>query len=673
MATGLIGAAAPAIELAVEGGVYRVFTHGVDQPVLRLRGPADTTVEMAAQDAFGRPLAWRQEAILTDGEARVALPDTIGYYRVAASARHAGATLTGSTDFGVLPVQAPGSRPESFFASNTSSVRTGDELKLLNKLGIRVQRTHFQGWARCDRPADGSPVPMTFDGLDKAWREARESGSWVLPIAGYAFENGKSLLANQTGMHGPPRDFAEFCATWEVILRRYPEISTYEFWNEPWIFGWTWAADATEYRTLQRLWCEMALRVNPKLRLLAGNSSMFCEDHLEAYPQCWQGLIQGTTHHPYCGAGHPTMRVGGQARSMDHGMQVTRRLGLPFYYLTEGGTEYRDKEALGDERNNVQNARKLVQYHLRAALTGVYQSNLQWDIGYGPAWTLANTTQAVFASFVEDRPCVADIWPRQELLWGAVFANPRHVDAGVRALPRAGELGARWSVPVPPERIDDRLKVAVLCALSGESNEHLDTTGTLTLTEAGDLRAYDATGRAIPAHDGRLTLPFGEWPVYVTSEVLSVCELRSRLAAATIAGVTPLNLYACSLEQPADRPQALRVRIENPVNRPLAGIVAVTPLAGGPECGAPFAAPAGGLADVDVPWPGVATAPTNQYVELRLLQSELGRGPSLPDVLRYRIRPRCDHAARPEIPVWVIPMGWAAAVRRRRAIRAGAC
>ena len=97
------------------------------------------------------------------------------------------------------------------------------------------------------------------------------------------------------GMHGPPRDFSEFCATWEVIIKRYPEIDTYEFWNEPWIFGWTWAADAVEYRNLQKQFFERALKANPKLRLIAGNSSMFCEDHIEAYPDCWKGLLQGVT------------------------------------------------------------------------------------------------------------------------------------------------------------------------------------------------------------------------------------------------------------------------------------------------------------------------------------------------------------------------------------------
>jgi hypothetical protein len=32
---------------------------------------------------------------------------------------------------------------------------------------------------------------------------------------------------------GPPGDEQRFIRTCETILRRYPEITTYEFWNEP--------------------------------------------------------------------------------------------------------------------------------------------------------------------------------------------------------------------------------------------------------------------------------------------------------------------------------------------------------------------------------------------------------------------------------------------------------
>ncbi len=446
--------------------------------------------------------------------------------------------------------------------------------------------------------------------------------------------------------HGPPRDFTEFCATWEAIIKRYPEITTYEFWNEPWIFGWTWAADAVEYRKLQKQFCEMALKANPKLRLLVGNSSMFCEDHIEAYPDSWKGLVHGTTHHPYCGAGHPTMRIGGQMRSLDHGLLVTKRMELPFYYLTEGGSEFRDKVgSVGDERNNPQNARKVAHYHLRSALAGCYQSNVQWDIGYGPAWTLPNTVYAVMTNLLEDRPCLADIWPQQELIYGAVFANPRFADAAVRALPRAGELSVRWTVPVPKERAEDATKVAVIQSMTGQGNDRIDTGGTLTIADANGLRALDATGRAIPAQGGKLVLPFGEWPVYVLSEKLSVAELRQRIADAAIAQVTAVNVSACSLLQPADQAQPLRVRVENQINRELKGTVTVTPIGGGAAVSAPFTAAAGRLVDVEVPWKGVKVRTDNQYgvtVTVKTAAGEVQREQVLAAARFVKLSPTVD-------------------------------
>jgi len=80
---------------------------------------------------------------------------------------------------------------------------------------------------------------------------------------------------------------------------------------------------------------------------------------------------------------------------------------------------------------------------------------------------------------------VADLWPAHELIWGGVFANPRFVTDEVRKLPRAAELSARWAVPVPNDRADDRTKVAVVWSLTGESNDRLDAQGTLTLDARG--------------------------------------------------------------------------------------------------------------------------------------------------------------------------------------------
>jgi hypothetical protein len=414
-------------------------------------------------------------------------------------------------------------------------------------------------------------------------------------------------------MHGPPRDFKEFNATWAETLKRNPDFNTIEFWNEPWIFGWTWADTPAAYRDLQIGFCTMVRAFDPKIRLLAGNSSMFVEDHIEQFPESWKGLLDGTTHHPYVAGGWPYARGGSQARSMDHGALVNQRMGLRYYYLTEGGSEFRDPASLGDERNNPQNAFKVVQYTIKSALVGCHQTNIQWDIGYGPIWTMGNTTLGVLHSLIEDRPCVAEIWPSHALITGAIFANSRHVDAAVKALPRAGELSSRWDVPVPAERAQDATKVAVIYSNTGLANDRIDRDGVLTINDASGLSALDPEGRPIPAKDGKLVLPLSEWAVYVTSDTLSVTALRERIASATITKVTAVNLSACSLEQPADQAQTLRVRLENQLNQPVEGTLEVALLAGGKPVSVPFKAESGGLIEVAVPWAGVTPNPDNQY------------------------------------------------------------
>ena len=551
-------------------------------------------------------------------------------------------------------------------------------------------------------PADGNAwkatplkegVPLDFKNQDAAFKEGKDKGLWVLPIVGYALQGhgyaAKSQLANELNMHGPPRDDDEFVNTWKAIVEHYPEIQTYEFWNEPWIFGWTWAATPAEYRALQKQWCEMALKVNPKLHLIVGNSSMFSEDNIEHDPACWKGLITGTTHHPYgYGTGQPSFRAADQFRSMDYGMQITRRMGLTDYYLTEGGTEYHmpppaelveveaqlrevkrnlepfktdeDKKKeeyetlqkqqtaldadlkalkanLPDPSNNVENAFKIVQYYVRQALVGGFQGNNQWGIGYGPTWTRSNVAIGVMTYFLEDRPVVADIWPANELLTGAVFANPKHVTEAVKKLPRAAELTARWRVPVPESRGDDPTKVAVVFANTGSGEFDLDRKGLLTIDDPdGDLRAFDLSGRALPAKDGKLALPLGSCPVYVITDKLGVVELRERVGAAKITKITPVNFYAMPLQLPADQAQKLVVRVQNQLNVD-AELKVIVADAAGKELGTASATvSAAGLIDVPVTWPGVAVSPTNQY-GVRLAVGVRGGGTTFTKQARNQI------------------------------------
>jgi len=343
-------------------------------------------------------------------------------------------------------------------------------------------------------------------------------------------------------------------------------------------------------------------------------------------------------------------------------VQVTRRMGLERMYLTEGGTEYQApqpaelaaaRKAAADLKkqldamkgqettdaykalkgrfdaaqhkasaiaallpappNNIQNAMKAIHYAVKLQLAGGYMSNNQWQIGYGPDWTKPNTGFAVMTHFLEDRPVVAEIWPEHELLCGAVFANPKFVTDEVKALPRAAELSTRWNVPVPMERSGDQTKVALIWSYTGAGQYALDKDGTITIDRRPDLRAFDMSGREIKPAGNNLVLPFTEAPVYITTEKLSVIELRKLVGEGVIDGVTPVNLYAHPLLKPADQPQDLLVRVENQMNLPVQARLTLKIDGVEKPVETDAAIPAAKLVDVPVPWPGVKASPENQY------------------------------------------------------------
>lgn len=619
------------IELTPLDSVFSMYalaegqTDRVVRVVLRVSGRLpegnSVLVRCTARDIHRQLVDWRQDLNIrlpADGSSATNLLEFRsgrGFFQIFGTCQIAGKTFEASTGIGIIPPHHRGVRPDSFFASNTSSIRTGQQLRFLQMIGMKVQRTHLTP-VRAEIPEHpAGACKLDLNGMDRLFKECVEHDTWILPIVGYNFGSRMlSEMAQRTGMHGPPRDVREFVDTWEVILRRYPQITTYEFWNEPWIFGWTWAAEPEIYRIFQQEWCRMALKVNPAMRLIAGNSSMFAEDHIEPYPESWQGLLHGTTHHPYSGVHDPTFRNSGQGRSIDHGGVVTRRMGLPYYYMTEAGS------AASDDTD----AHKLVQYFIRSALAGAFQGNAQWGFGFHEKNTRANTSFATMTHFLEDRPVVADIWPHHELLWGAVFANPRHVTPAVRTLPRANELASRWQVPVPETRRDDPVKVAVVWGHTGPAANRLDQTGTLTIQQPDDIRAFDLVGREIPRQHGRLIVPFGERVVWFTTEKLSVIALRDKLAEARLDHITPLNAYALSLLQPAHQRQMLGVRLHNQLNRTITGTLTLIRQADGTRRSVPFTVLDGKLREVQVEWPAAPLPPQARHEVTLEIQSDAG-------------------------------------------------
>jgi hypothetical protein len=622
----------------VVGGAHRMFREGIDHPALKIDAWStdgavhEVTVKFQIKDIFGRPVPHPYQVTETLPAAGERVERTIpfqsgpGYFSIHAEFEGGTTRMTRWSDLGVVSPPVPGIRPNSLFASNTAGLKLGEDLDFLQAIGMKVERAHFAPPVQTRDPnwvgtfAPGAAVPLDFSNQDENWELTKSHDLWILPVAGYSLTGtgnfDRTDLAAKLGMYGPPGDALRFVNTWETILRRYPEITTYEFWNEPWIFGWTWAGTPADYRRLQRDWCTMALRVNPHYRLLAGNSSMFVRDIIQPYPECWRGLLSGVTHHPYTrSVVEANFRAGDSVRSIDDIVLSARQMDLAYAFLTEGGTNYQSVGRSEEKSpfNNLENASKLVHYYVSAALAGAYMGNAQWNIGYGPDWTCSNTAFATMTHFLEDRVPLVDIWPQEELLWGGIFANPRFLTDAVKTLPRASELMGRWNVEAPPERVSDATKVAVIWSLTGVSNTQLDQEGKLAISDASGLRAFDLTGREILPVDGRFTLPFGAAPVYITTESLSVMELRDRIARGIVQHVTPVNLYALSLMQSAEREQPLSVRIENQLNRPIKGVLTLQIEQSRQPAFAHFAIEAGGLAEVQIGWPGVPVSAKNVY------------------------------------------------------------
>jgi hypothetical protein len=625
-------------ELKLTGGAHRMFRQGVDQPVLEITAWStdamahDVVPSLSVADIFNQPIPNAlppvEFRLPVDGsrvQLKLPLSFGIGYYSIIVRLTSGAATLRQSMDLGIVWPPYPGVRPNSLFASNVAP-REGEDLQFLETIGMKVQRTHFipevattiKSWPR-ELPA-GQAVPLNFDKLDREWGELKAHGLWILPIVGYSLAGAgvfdRTRLAEQLGMYGPPKDAGRFIRTWETVLRHYPELTTLEFWNEPWIYDWTWAATPADYRRLQEQWCSMALTVNSHYRLLAGNSTAFVRDNIEPDPECWEGLLLGVTNHPYTlSVPAASWRGGDVFRAIDEIHLTARDLGLPYSYLTEGGTAFSYQRSPDDplSYDNTENAEKIVQYYVGTALAGVFMGNAQWEIGYGPDWTRSNTAFAVMTHFLEDRVPLVDLWPRQELLWGAIFANRKFATPLVQSLPRGSELRSRWDVEVPQSRGNDDEKVAILWALTGPDASHLDPDGQLVILDSADLHAFTMTGQEIPPFQGKLTLPLSSAPVYVTTERLSVLELRERIQLGVIRHLTPINIYACSLQKDASETQDLTVRVQNQINRYLDGTLVLKVPGTDAPSSARFAVQAGELANVRIPWPGLPKSPDNRY------------------------------------------------------------
>ncbi len=495
-------------------------------------------------------------------------PTALGAYDVIVSVTCGAQTWEQTRTIIVVPGPHPGLKPESFFASNTG-LRTPE---LQQKIGLKVYRQHFADESTSVKDRSklqlADPVEFDFTRQEKYVADCKKFDMSIVGIVGYANQNwGLSDAGHTYHMYGPPRDYDEFIRATVPVVEHFPEIKYWEFWNEPWIYGWTWASSSAEYRKFQQAWITAAKKARPDIKVLAGNSASFLVDNIGPDPACYRGLVDADTNHPYKEGERPNWRRGSQIRYSDYGFQEAERMGIKTHFITENGTE---AGYFTGDRDAKMNAPKLVSLHVMEALAGAYQMNVQQGIGWDADQMRGCAAYGVMTHFLEDRVPVGDIWPSHALIWGGLFASP---DCADPTLPRANVLKARWGVPGLP---GDTTKVAVIWSYTGPDEDNIDTHGTLTIAPAAELQAYDMLGNPCGTRKGdSLTVPFGQYPVYLVSDRLPLKWMYEIIRDGKISGITPVNLYTYSLTAPVTEKPELTVRLQSEYNTALPATISL--------------------------------------------------------------------------------------------------
>ncbi|PYI53373.1 hypothetical protein [Paenibacillus flagellatus] len=646
---------------AAEDVLHRPLTLTVVAEAIPERSGADGALRcrVVVKDVRGRTVfeTERPAECRGDGAAVAAIELVLaqtGYYEAAAEllAPDGAALRRAETEWAVVPGPHPGPRPESFFATNVHLDQ--GHYRFDRMIGVKMYRGHFaasgpagpasaatpETWRPERKPDD--PIDYDFRGIERVVRTCREHDIGIVGLVGYANpEWARAETARGKRHWGPPRDDDEFIRATVPIVARFPEVKYVEFWNEPWVYGWTWADTAERFRRLHNKWIDEARKVRPDLVVVSGESASYLEDHLYIDAETTR-RIDVACHHPYAEIGHPNGRQGKVLRTVDYHVRLAEKHGVGRSFLTEGGVV----DVWESDREKIKTAAKqIVVQHVLGALAGLYQMNIQHNMGFETTQLAGAAAYGVMTHLLEDRVPVADLWPAHPLIWGAVFANKRFADANET---RANEFSARWSVPVPPEYEDDRLKVAVLWSWMGESPERL-AGGTIAFEAAArDIRVLDFMGAPCgEVRDGQWVVPFTAEPVYVTSEELEAGGLAALLRSARIECGHPVNLFVHLITEPLDRSPALTVCIQNQLNRPIRGRLTAVGLPDGwraKEGGVAYELAAGEIAELRV---GLAEAKPNE-------------------ANRYAVRLRADHDDAPPVEYGQIVQ---AAVASRKTVR----
>jgi len=572
-------------------GMYLLSDVSGDKLRFKYEGGAapatEATVTISVYDAYNS-VAYEKESKVTadqNGALNADLPIVInspGYYETNVSVEGTGASFTTAYKFGVVPGPHKGVRPDSFFASNPFMVNPDFDYLV----GVKVYRTHSAQSGAVNPEGSSIVKPeywrpeldpkrqftddmFDFTNEDSKIQILKKYDMSVIGVVGYANpEWARTQEAQSLNQYGPPRDYDEFINVTVPSIKHYYDqglIKYVEFWNEPWIYGWTWADSGERFRELQNKWWAAASKVMPNLKLIAGHSSSFTQDHLFIDQKTVSNIFTDPSH-PYTEVmDQPNSREGRSLRTYDFQVRNAEANGIHTHFLTEDGIYFDN----GETQFQKDTAGKVITHNVMAALSGIYQGNYLDGMQVHPNELPGSVVYGVMTNYLEDRVPVADIWPENQLIYGAIYANKKFASLD---MPRAKEFSARWNVDVPDEYKNDQTKVAVIWNLTGKDKDNL-TAGTITIDMMKDMKAYNMYGAPVGIVDnGKLKLPFFKDPVYIVSDELSVKELNDIIQKGRIAEAQPVNMYFDLITSPlTDRNAKLAVTLQNQLNTNIKG------------------------------------------------------------------------------------------------------
>lgn len=207
-------------------------------------------------------------------------------------------------------------------------------------------------------------------------------------------------------------------------------------------------------------------------------------------------------------AASPNLRSGAFRRSLDYARETARRAGVKRIVVGETGE---DPLAATPQ----QQAWKLVTRHVLALAGGAERVYVAYGRGV-PTPLPSAAAYAWMTHLLTETPYREDLWPDTPLVQAHLFAGAER-------------------------------RVAVVWSWAGEDPATPDR-GALVFDDGGRMEVFDVVGSSVGIWKGeRLIVPLGEAPVYIVSAELSAGQMRDRLRAAKIFGITPATLWLRNL------------------------------------------------------------------------------------------------------------------------------